>query len=220
MRVPVVGLVGRPGQRRELRRDVPPSEFGDDPWGPVVDALVGSLALDLTLESVTEGILVRGSVGAHALATCARCLASTTLDWQVELTELHRPAAAASAAPRDGRRDAGRDGRREAATDVFVSDDEDGIVDDLDYELVDGDQQLELDRMVRDALVIGQPVRVLCRPDCAGLCPSCGADRNLEPCDHTSEAPIDPRWAALRDLRLPAADVPSEAPSEAASDGA
>jgi uncharacterized protein len=214
MRVPVVGLVGRPGQRRELRVDVPPSELGDEPWGPVVDALVGSLALDLTLESVTEGILVRGTVGAHALATCARCLASTTLDWQVELTELHRPAPPAPAtgrdARRDGRREGRRDERRDATSDLLFSDDEDSAAEDLDYELVEGDQQLELDRMVRDALVIGQPVRVLCRPDCAGLCPTCGADRNVEPCDHAQEAPIDPRWEALRGLRLPRPDAETD----------
>ena len=203
MRVPVVGLVGRPGQRRTLRRDVPPSEFGDDPWGPVVDALIGSLALDLTLESVTEGVLVRGTVGAHAVATCARCLTATTLDWQVALTELHRPAAPAPTTGRDARRSGRRDDRSDVPIDGFVGDEEDGATYDLDYELVDGDQQLELDRMVRDALVVGQPVRVLCRPDCAGLCPSCGADRNLEPCDHAPEAPIDPRWEALRALRLP-----------------
>ena len=41
----------------------------------------------------------------------------------------------------------------------------------------------------------------LCRPDCLGLCPTCGADRNEEPC--TCAEPGDPRWAALDVLRVP-----------------
>ena len=59
--------------------------------------------------------------------------------------------------------------------------------------------------LVRDVLVVGQPVWLLCRPDCAGLCPACGADLNLGPCDHGDEQPVDPRWEKLRGLRLPPA---------------
>ena len=179
MRVPVVGLLGRPGQRRELVRSVPPEEFGDEPWGPTVERLDGPIDLDLVLEAVSGGVLARGSVRATAVATCARCLAPTTRAWEVDVLELHR---------------AVRDADEEDVEDTD---------DDLDYRLVEGDTQLDLDQMVRDALVVGQPVRVLCRPDCAGLCPTCGADRNTDPCDHGDEAPSDPRWAALKGLRLP-----------------
>ncbi len=182
MRVPVVGLLGRPGQRRELVRSVPPEEFGDEPWGPTVEVLDGSIDLDLDLEAVAGGILVRGAVRASAQATCARCLTPVVQGWEVEVLELHRPVAGHGDADDDGAED-----------------------DDLDYRLVEGDTQLELDQMVRDALVVGQPVRVLCRPDCAGLCPSCGADRNIEPCDHGDDRPVDPRWEKLRGLRLPPA---------------
>jgi len=177
MRVPVVGLLGRPGQRKELRTSVPPEVFGEEPWGPAVDAFEGEIELDLILESVSGGVLVRGPLRATARGTCARCLTATTDEWEVEVTELHRSAAAAA-------------------------EEEDGEVQDLDYLLVDGDTQLELDQMVRDALVVGQPVRVLCRDDCAGLCPNCGADRNTEPCEHGSDRLADPRWEALRSLRL------------------
>jgi uncharacterized protein len=181
VRVPVVGLLGRPGQRRELVRSVPPESFGDEPWGPTVDRLDGPIDLDLVLEAVTGGVLVRGTIGAVAEATCARCLAPTPRAWRVEVVELHRATTDAD------------------EVDLDASDD------DLDYLLVDGDTQLDLDQMVRDALVVGQPVRVLCRPDCAGLCATCGADRNTEHCDHGDEQPSDPRWAALRGLRLPPA---------------
>jgi uncharacterized protein len=43
---------------------------------------------------------------------------------------------------------------------------------------------------------------VLCRPDCAGLCPVCGEDLNAAGPDHAHEREPDPRWAALRDLNL------------------
>ena len=177
MRVPVAGLVGRIGRRRELATAVPPEAFGDEPWGPAVDTFVGEIELELTLESISGGILVQGALRATARGTCARCLAPTIDSWEVDVTELHRSVA-------------------------DVEQEEDGDLEDLDYRLVDGDTQLELDQMVRDALVVGQPVRVLCREDCAGLCPQCGADRNTAPCDHAATPPVDPRWEALRDLRL------------------
>jgi uncharacterized protein len=52
----------------------------------------------------------------------------------------------------------------------------------------------------RDAVALGIPEQILCRPDCAGLCPVCGRDLNLEPHEHGDREP-DPRWAALEDLR-------------------
>jgi uncharacterized protein len=64
------------------------------------------------------------------------------------------------------------------------------------------DDRLPLDTMARDALVLGFPAFPLCRPDCAGLCPVCGADRNTVDCGHGGTETIDPRWAGLADLRL------------------
>jgi uncharacterized protein len=64
------------------------------------------------------------------------------------------------------------------------------------------DEQLDLASWARDALALELPRRVLCRPDCAGLCPTCGADLNSAGPDHTHEAPPDPRWDALRGLKL------------------
>jgi uncharacterized protein len=63
------------------------------------------------------------------------------------------------------------------------------------------DDRLPLDAMARDALVLSFPAFPLHRPDCAGLCPVCGADRNTVDCGHTGTETIDPRWAGLADLR-------------------
>ena len=62
------------------------------------------------------------------------------------------------------------------------------------------DDRLELSTWVRDAIALALPEQVLCRPDCAGLCPVCGRDLNVEPHEHVEEA-TDPRWAALQQLR-------------------
>jgi uncharacterized protein len=67
------------------------------------------------------------------------------------------------------------------------------------YAVLGGDR-LPLDTMVRDALVLAFPAAPLHAPDCAGLCPTCGADRNTTDCGH-GEPPADPRWAALAELR-------------------
>ena len=64
---------------------------------------------------------------------------------------------------------------------------------------VDGDT-LDLSSWARDAVALELPDKILCRPDCAGLCPVCGRDLNAEPHVH-EESGSDPRWAALDALR-------------------
>jgi uncharacterized protein len=58
---------------------------------------------------------------------------------------------------------------------------------------------LDLEPLLRDDVVLELPFQPLCRPDCKGLCPQCGADLNSQP-DHTHEAAVDPRWEKLRRL--------------------
>ncbi len=62
------------------------------------------------------------------------------------------------------------------------------------------DERLDLSAWARDSLILALPDKILCRPDCAGLCSVCGKDLNLEPHSHDDVQP-DPRWAALSDLR-------------------
>jgi uncharacterized protein len=63
-----------------------------------------------------------------------------------------------------------------------------------------GDDRLDLSAWARDALALMLPDKILCRPDCAGLCPICGRDLNVEPHEHEEERD-DPRWAALSQLK-------------------
>ena len=62
--------------------------------------------------------------------------------------------------------------------------------------------ELDLRGWVRDALALALPSQLVCREDCAGLCPVCGEDLNLAGGDHGHEREPDPRWAKLRELRL------------------
>jgi len=62
------------------------------------------------------------------------------------------------------------------------------------------DEHLLIGTWARDAVSLEIPDQVLCRPDCAGLCPVCGKDLNIEPHEHADVA-VDPRWAALEQLR-------------------
>jgi DUF177 domain-containing protein len=62
------------------------------------------------------------------------------------------------------------------------------------------DDNLDVSAWARDAVALALPEKILCRPDCAGLCPECGKNLNDEPHVH-EETVADPRWAALERLR-------------------
>lgn len=123
--------------------------------------------LDLRLESVTEGVLVTGTVTAPIAGECARCLDPVSAAVVVELCELF-------AYP-------------DSATDETTDEDEvPRLVDDL----------IDLAPAVRDAVVLALPVAPLCRPDCPGLCADCG-EKLAELAEGHSHDTLDPRWAAL-----------------------
>jgi uncharacterized protein len=62
------------------------------------------------------------------------------------------------------------------------------------------DEQLDVSAWARDAVALALPTKILCRPDCAGLCPECGKNLNEEPHTHEQET-ADPRWDALEALK-------------------
>jgi uncharacterized protein len=65
------------------------------------------------------------------------------------------------------------------------------------------EDELDIGRWAHDAVILALPTRILCRPDCLGLCPDCGESLNdADPAEHEHEKPIDPRWSALKDLKL------------------
>jgi len=128
------------------------------------------VTLDVVLTSVSGGIEVTGTVRAPWQGECRRCLGSVHSELEAEVRELYTPP--------------GVDG--------------DGEPDEETYEL--GPDHLDLLPLARDAVLLELPLAPLCRPDCAGLCPTCGSDLNTTPCDCAAEV-LDPRWAALDSLR-------------------
>lgn len=70
---------------------------------------------------------------------------------------------------------------------------------DLDTDVLDGNE-LDLTLITREQILLNLPEHVLCREDCKGICPTCGKDLNEGDCK-CGEDEIDPRWAALRDLK-------------------
>ncbi|WP_377105127.1 YceD family protein [Propionicimonas sp. T2.31MG-18] len=68
-------------------------------------------------------------------------------------------------------------------------------LDDAEALRIEG-EMIDLEPVLRDAVVLDLPFTPLCRPDCAGLCPDCGANLNRDP-DHGHAEPTDPRWAGL-----------------------
>ncbi|RZQ64745.1 YceD family protein [Amycolatopsis suaedae] len=160
------------GRRAGLSRAVRREATVDAELG-VPDVIVvpagATVELDLLLESVVEGVLVTGTAVAPLAGTCARCLDPLTDEVEVDLTELF----------------AYPNSTTEATTD---EDEVSRLVDD----------RIDLEPLVRDAVVLALPLVPLCREDCPGLCPECGRKWvDLEP-GHGHET-IDPRWAALAD---------------------
>ena len=79
--------------------------------------------------------------------------------------------------------------------------DQPGGGDELTSPYVEG-EVLDLASWARDAFALAMPAQVVCREDCAGLCPQCGENLNEAAPGHTHESAPDPRLAKLRELRL------------------
>lgn len=158
----------RPGSLREYSRSVPsPVQIGLDVIGVAPGA---AIELDLRLESVTEGVLVTGRLGAPVTGQCARCLDPLTDTVDVDVCELFA--------------------YTDSATEETTGEDEVYRVDSVNG------SRLDVEPVVRDAITLALPWTPLCRPDCPGLCVECGEHLAQLPAGHTHDA-VDPRWAAL-----------------------
>ena len=145
--------------------------------------------LDVRFEAVTEGVLVTGSATAPLAGECARCLRPLTTSVTASFTELYLYA--------DGRRTHDKHDKhdRRNSREWF---DEDTEQDDEERHL-DGDL-LDLEPVLRDAVVLALPMSPLCREDCPGLCVECGVPLADADPGHRHDDSPDPRWAALEQL--------------------
>jgi len=161
-------LPRRPGAMRGLSRVVEaPADLGLEMIGVPTG---GEVSLDLRLESVSEGVLVSGSVTVAVEGECGRCLRPIDDSLSVTIQELYA--------------------YEKSTTDETTDEDEVGR---MQGDLID------LEPALRDAVVLAMPTNPLCRDDCPGLCPECGVHWDDLPAGHNHER-VDSRWAALQDL--------------------
>lgn len=155
----------RPGAMQTIQRGVPsPGRIGLD----LIAIEPGAeMDLDLRLESVSEGVLVSGTVAAPTRGSCSRCLEPVTGEVEVELTELF-------AYP-------------DSVTESTTEEEDVGRV---------IDHTVNLEQPIVDAVGLALPFVPLCSPDCPGLCPHCGVALSSAGPDHHHDQ-IDPRWAKL-----------------------
>ena len=161
-----LALQRRPGSMVHVSKQLPaPSDCG-----LALARITDPVDIDLSLESVMEGIWVSGTVTARVHGECARCL--DPIDWPetVRVEELF------TYPTTDAR---GVVVEQESDEDLLT------VVDDC----------IDLESPVRDALVLDLPMAPVCRADCPGLCPECGIRLDSEP-GHAHES-VDPRWSAL-----------------------
>ena len=137
------------------------------------------VSYDVVLTNAGDGILVTGIVRAAATGECDRCLEPARFDIAGEIEEY-----------------------------FLFQEPEDAETYEDGYEMVGPERTIDLSGAIWDALVMDTPFVVLCRPDCAGLCPTCGANLNEGPCgcaEASQQAWVesdDNPFAALRNLKL------------------
>ncbi|HEV2766148.1 MAG TPA: DUF177 domain-containing protein [Acidimicrobiales bacterium] len=155
-------LLARPGERRDESLDA------------VLDGLrvLGSkvpegapVHLELHLQSVNTGVVVKGTTAAPWVGDCRRCLRPVEATLTAAILEIYEPD------PTEG-----------------------------ETQPLQGDH-IDVEPVAREAVLLELPLAPLCRHDCAGLCPECGADLNQGACGCAVDQ-SDPRWAALDDLRF------------------
>jgi len=127
-------------------------------------------------KDIIADIRLRGKFAGKFQIPCARCVEPVEVPLAAEFDLIFRPAEADAEAPERS---------------ITAPETEIGY-----YQ----EDSLLLEDVLREQVLLSLPVRTLCKPDCKGLCPRCGQNRNSQPC-HCDEGPSDPRWEALAGLR-------------------
>ncbi len=179
---------------KELSRSVKsPGGLGVEVIGVPDDA---TIEVELRLESVMEGVLVTGTARAPLKGECVRCLEPLEQESTADFQELF------SYPDADDR----------SRSDAETGDD----AEEEDTFSLEGDY-LDLEPVLRDAVVLSLPLQPVCREDCPGLCPDCGARLADDP-QHVHEDAVDIRWAALQGLAETMKDGENDMPGKAGDD--
>ncbi len=130
---------------------------------------------EIKLMRTNRSILVSGKLHTVVKSVCSRCLETFEYPLVIELEEEFFPA-----------KSSGFSTVESEETEDFT---------------IGEDNVLDLSEAVRQNILVNLPIKPLCRPDCAGLCPKCGKNLNYGPCSCLREQ-SDPRWAPLQALAL------------------
>jgi uncharacterized protein len=149
----------------------------DQPTAPLELPGCGPVTGELDLDKNGDMVLVTGSLAFTAVQECSRCLKRFTRCYRPEVDLCYQPAAPPRAA----------NGRESALS-----------PDDL---ITIGYSRNEIDLWpeIREAVLLALPLKPLCREQCRGICPSCGADRNAKECGCRDDR-TDARWEKLKKL--------------------
>jgi uncharacterized protein len=172
--VNVLDLLRRPGSEKTLSVVVKAAQL-DFADSRIDDA--GDISVDIQLESSSTGIIARGSARTNWQSVCRRCLRPVSGTMEAEIDESFSREVVPVSRHHD-----------EAASDTYT-----------DVEPIIGDQ-IDFTLPVREAVLLAIPAAPLCRGDCPGLCPQCGADLATKQCSCRVDT-RDERWAALDSLR-------------------
>lgn len=172
LEVNVAGLLAEgPG----AHRDVAVRDLRLDLGGDLEQGapIVGSIRLART----NRGLFVTGRLRTTLRETCARCLAPIEIPIEMAIDEEALP-----------------------SIDIHSGLPTDASVDPEVARLTDH-HEIDLERLVREAISLAEPIAPVCRQDCPGLCTECGGELAVGDHDH-GDAPIDPRLEALRSFRV------------------
>jgi uncharacterized protein len=163
-----------------VQEELPRSLLADALDGTEADlgATTGNVRVELTKDRA-DNVYARGDLKALVTVPCASCLGPALVQIATPL-RMTFVADAEDAAPTEGSHDP---------------------LDDTEVTIHDG-QTVELSPVIRDQIILGLPMSPKCRDNCAGLCPTCGQNRNERDCGHEPPHLQDPRFAALKNLKL------------------
>ena len=168
----------------QLLKATPGSDLRQPVEGTLVldsdDALlVGPVTGEVRFQRTNVGVLASGNVDVIVRLQCVRCLEEFDQPLQVPFSEMFLP-----------------------TIEVLTGHPLPPITEEQGFP-IDARHHLDLSELLRQQVILTLPDRPLCKEDCAGLCPVCGGNRNVKPCD--CEVQADLRWSALAQLSL---DVP------------
>lgn len=126
------------------------------------------------LTRIRNGIMVNGKMSAKVTGICSRCLKPIDYELNYDFVE-------------------------EFLSSINMSEAQ-YLSGELDSPTIDDNQVLDLSEVIRQYTILSMPIKPLCRPNCAGICPICGHDLNQGHCQCQSQA-IDQRWAKLTQLK-------------------